>query len=167
MTDAAEPAREAPPRPKNPVELRLELPAVHAAARMARHLVRTFARSGGIVGRDLDNLVLVASELLGNAVDHGGGGAAMVEEDLDKPVRMGLFMRVSSVSWELSVSDQGGGDPEVVDGFLHPDGLPDLEDDRGRGFFLMAQMVDDMSVDKSEDGLGLALKAVKRLGDDA
>ena len=41
------------------------------------------------------------------------------------------------------VDDQGGGDPEDLRGFVTPsDELPDLDDERGRGFFLMAQMVD-------------------------
>jgi anti-sigma regulatory factor (Ser/Thr protein kinase) len=39
------------------------------------------------------------------------------------------------------------------------DGIPDLEDERGRGFFLLVQMVDTLSVEKSRDGLGLEFEA--------
>jgi len=142
-----------------PQELRLDLPAVHSAARMARHLVRQFARAGGLVGTELDQLVLVADELLSNAVDHGGGGAARSEAELERPVRMSMVLGVSARGWEIHVADQGGGDPQVVDGLMHPEGLPDLEDERGRGFFLMAQMVDSLRVERSADGLGLELIA--------
>jgi anti-sigma regulatory factor (Ser/Thr protein kinase) len=70
-----------------PQELRLDLPAVHSAARMARHLVRQFARAGGLVGSELDQLVLVADELLSNAVDHGGGAANRTLHSSAQPVR--------------------------------------------------------------------------------
>ena len=40
-------------------------------------------------------------------------------------------------------------------------GLPDLEDERGRGFFLLMQMVDELRVDRTADGSGLLFIAVK------
>lgn len=143
------------------LELRLDLPAVHSAARMARHLIRPFAKSGGIAGAELDNLILVAAELLGNAVDHGGGEAALTAAELDRSVRMVLVLGVQAGRWEIAVTDEGGGDPAVVDALIHPDGMPDLEDERGRGFFLIAQMVDEISVKRSESGDGLQLTAVR------
>jgi len=148
---------------ESPQELRLDLPAAHSAARMARHLVRQFARSGGLAGAALDNLVLIADELLTNAVDHGGGNGSMEETDLAHPVRMNLSLVVSALDWEVRVSDQGGGDPRAVDALIHPRDIPDLENERGRGFFLMAQMVDTLEVKRSDDGLGLVLIARKRL----
>jgi serine/threonine-protein kinase RsbW len=143
-------------------ELRLDLPAAHVAARMARHLVRQFARSGGVSGSELDNLVLIADELLSNAVDHGGGNGSMEEADLERPVRMGLALALHREGWEIRVSDQGGADPVEIDALVHPTDLPDLENERGRGFFLLAQMVDSLEVRRSEDGLGLLLIARRR-----
>lgn len=143
-------------------ELVLDLPAVHAGARLARHLIRPFAKSVGIAGRELDHLVLVASELIGNAVDHGGGEAAM--DAGQHEMRMKLALEVSQSDWRLSVSDQGGGEPEVLRELIEPEGLPDLEDERGRGFFLIQEMVDSITVEKSEDGSGLRLVAERRHG---
>lgn len=146
-----------------PQELRLDLPAAHSAARMARHLVRQFARTGGLPESEMDQLTLVADELLTNAVDHGGGGAALEESDHAEPSRMQMLLYVSHDAWEMRVADQGGGDPEVVRAMIAPpDGLPDLEDERGRGFFLMAQLVDSLEVRRSEDGLGLEMIARRR-----
>lgn len=146
-----------------PQELRLDLPAAHSAARMARHLVRQFARAGGLPESELDQLTLVADELLTNAVDHGGGGAALEESEMSAPTRMHMLLFVSANSWEMRVADQGGGDPEVVRSMIAPeDGLPDLEDERGRGFFLMAQMVDSLEVRRSDDGRGIELIAKRK-----
>jgi len=143
--------------------LRLELPAAHTDVRIARNLVRRFARMLEMKERELEQLVLVVSELLANAIDHGGGGAAMSPSELAGDVRMGCVLRVSEEGWELSVSDQGGGDAEEVRRLIEPpDGLPDLEDDRGRGFFLLATMVDELEVQPSEAGDGLTFTARRR-----
>ena len=147
-----------------PRELKLDLPAVHAGARLARHLLRPFARSNGITGRDLDGLLLVAEELLTNAVDHGGGKSAFSESDLVEPVRMSMRLLISKGTWEMSVSDQGGGDPATIQRFLDPNELPDLEDERGRGFFLLNSMVEQLTVKKSEDGKGIVVIALSHYG---
>lgn len=145
-----------------PQQLSLDLPAVHSAARMARHLVRQFARTKRIVGGELDNLLLVGDELFTNVVDHGGGNAAMEESELEKPVRMKMLLEVGANEWVMYVSDEGGGDPEMIDELIHPKGLPNLEDERGRGLFLIAQMVDSLQVRRSDNGLGLTFTARKR-----
>ena len=144
-----------------PRELQLDLPAVHSAVRMARHIVRTFA-SEWVHDEELETLELVASELLSNAVDHGGGHSAMEESELEEPVRMLLSLRVSRAQWHLEVGDQGHGDPAQVERLLHPDGLPDLEDERGRGFFLLSSLVDSIAVRPNSDGVGLTLSATRR-----
>jgi anti-sigma regulatory factor (Ser/Thr protein kinase) len=148
-----------------PRELKLDLPAVHSGARLARHLIRPFARSNGVTGRSLDSLLLVAEELLTNAVDHGGGHAAVDETELSEPVRMSTKVTISRGHWEIRVADQGGGDPRVLEAMLDPDRVPDLDDERGRGFFLLSRMVDRLTVEKSEDGKGIVVIAVKRYGE--
>ena len=139
----------------------LELPAAHSAARMACHLVREFATEGGIRGKEVETMVLVTSELLSNAVDHGGGGAAMVEEDLAEPVQMTLEVTLLEDRWEIAVSDQGGGDPAEVRSLLGR-GMPDLEDERGRGLFLLESMLTSLGVDRSLDGKGIVVTAIRR-----
>jgi len=145
-------------------EMTLDLPAVHRGVRLARNVVRHFTRMWGMADGDVESLVLVVSELLANTIDHGGGGKAMTESDLDSDVRMKLSFEIGDETWTLRVSDQGGGDPVEVRRLIEPDGLPDLEDERGRGFFLLAQMVDRLEVERSPDGLGLTLIATKALG---
>jgi len=145
--------------------LRLELPATHRAVRVARHMVRHFARLEGVAGEELETLTLVASELLGNAVDHGGGGAAMEEDDHAVPVAMDMELGLTGTGWTLAVTDRGGGDPEELRSLFSGDGVPDLEDERGRGFFLLRQLVDRIDVERSADGAGLTLVAVREHGE--
>lgn len=162
-----EPDAGAPPEglgedPARPQELRLDLPCAHSASRMGRQVLRRFAERRGLPHDELATLEFVTSELLSNAVDHGGGEAAMDEEDLAGDARMQLAFVLRDGAWELSVSDAGGGDPEDLRPFLASDELPDLEDERGRGFYLMARMVEELTVDRSADGRGLVFVARNR-----
>jgi anti-sigma regulatory factor (Ser/Thr protein kinase) len=147
-----------------PHELSLDLPAAHSAERMARTVLRQFARREGVAKPEVETLEFVASELLSNAVDHGGGGRAMEESDLPHRVRMKLFVAVSASGWRMQVSDEGGGDPDEIAPLLSQRDMPDLEDERGRGFFLLAQMVDSLAVARSADGRGLVFTAMKLYG---
>ena len=150
------------PPPERPRELRLDLPAAHSAERMARSVLRQYAQREGVAEREIDTIEFVASELLSNAVDHGGGNHAMEESDLPGEVRMTLVFEVRAGGWEMRVGDQGGAKPEDVEHLLERSEMPDLEDERGRGFFLLQQMIDELRVEASEDGKGLTFVAVRR-----
>ena len=146
-----------------PHELRLDLPAAHSAQRIARSLVRLFARSEGVTAGEIEHIEFIASELLANAVDHGGGQRAMEEEDRPGDVRMSLMLFVRPDGWELEVGDQGEGNLEEVQALIATED-PDLEDERGRGFFLLRGMLDSLTVARSEDGRGLVFRAVRSNG---
>jgi anti-sigma regulatory factor (Ser/Thr protein kinase) len=143
-------------------ELALDLPAAHRGVRVARNVVRHFARMEGVKDGEIDQLVLIVSELLANAIDHGQAKPAMTENDLENDARMKLVLAIGEVEWHLAVSDEGGGDPARVRAVIRAAQLPDLEDERGRGLFLMRQMVDSMEVDPSADGRGLTFRIVRR-----
>jgi anti-sigma regulatory factor (Ser/Thr protein kinase) len=151
-------------RVAGPHEIELDIPAAHSAERLARAVLSQFARGEGVEGAEIDTLEFVASEMLSNAVDHGGGGAAMEESDLPGPVRILLTLRIEAGGWELRVADQGGGEPEDVAGLIDDCELPDLDDERGRGFFLLRQMLSGLRVEKSADKKGLTFVASRRYG---
>ncbi len=142
-------------------ELSLDLPAAHSAERMARTVLRQFARRESVAKTEIETLEFVASELLSNAVDHGGGERAMDEADLPRRVRMKLFVTVDANGWRMQVSDEGGGDPKDVERLIGQNEMPDLDDERGRGFFLLSQMLESLAVEKSADGRGLVFTAVR------
>lgn len=139
-------------------DLQLELPASHESVRVARRLVGFLARTSGVPRAQVDELRLVVSELLGNAVDHGGGGGAMF--DRDAVCVMGLRLAVSATSWTLEVSDCGRGKLEELQAHIGNE-LPDLEDERGRGFFLLEQMLDSLTVCASAHGGGFTFTAIR------
>jgi len=153
------PIRESRDRPH---ELRLDLPAAHSAERMARSVLRRFAQGEGVAPPEIETMELVASELLSNAVDHGGGNSAMEESDRPGDVRMSLVLAIRAGGWTLEVGDQGGGDPRDVESLLSRKEPPDLEDERGRGFFLLVGLLESLTVARSADGLGLVFRAVRR-----
>jgi anti-sigma regulatory factor (Ser/Thr protein kinase) len=143
-------------------ELSLDLPAVHRGVRVARNVVRHFARMQGVPDREVEYVMLVVSELLANAIDHGGGDAALTEAESGATSRMNLRFLVRPERWSLRVTDEGGGDPEEVRKLCESCEMPDLEDDRGRGLFLLSQMVDSMDIRRSESGDGLTIEAARR-----
>ena len=145
-------------------ELSLDLPAAHRGVRVARNVLRRFARLVGEVEEEVEVLVLVGSELLANAIDHGGGGAAMTEEELRSPARMRLTIVLEPEGWTLSVSDEGSGDPKAVRNLFERATNEDLENDRGRGLYLLRELVDEVSVETGRDGRGLTVRAKKRRG---
>lgn len=144
---------------ERPHELRLDLPAAHSAERLARAVMRKFVQGEGVPDCELDSLEFVASELLSNAVDHGGGGSAMEESEAPAHVRVLFVLRVEPGAWEMRVSDQGGGDPARVQALIDDQDLPGPEDERGRGFFLLKSMLEILQVERSEDGQGLVFIA--------
>ena len=145
-----------------PHELRLDLPAAHSAERLARAVMRKFLQHEGVPETEYDTLDFVSSELLSNAVDHGGGNSAMEEKDAPPNVRVQFQLRVEQGGWEMRVSDQGGGDPARVQALIADPDLPGPEDERGRGFFLLNSMLAALIVERSEDGKGLVFIAQKR-----
>ena len=145
-----------------PHELRLDLPAAHSAERLARAVMRQFVQHEGMPADEVDALEFVASELLSNAVDHGGGHSAMEEDDAPPEVRVQFQLKLRPDGWEMRVTDQGGGDPERVQALIEDPDLPGPDDERGRGFFLLKSMLEEIKVERSDDGQGLVFIARQR-----
>lgn len=153
-----------PQQPQGPPRrLALDLPAVHAAVRQARNAVRTFAKFDGMTADECEHLTLVVAELLSNAVDHGGGQGAVELADRTDDVRMLLDLELTAEHWIVTVRDEGEGDAAKLAPKLADDDEPDLLDDRGRGLFLMQQMVDELTVGPRKDRGGLVVRATKRV----
>jgi anti-sigma regulatory factor (Ser/Thr protein kinase) len=144
------------------LELALDLPAAHAQVVVARKALRVFARMQGLEAGDVDPIQLVASELLANAVDHGGGDAAL--DASGGELRMRLEFRIEPEAWTLVVADAGDGDPEKLSAQFAEGGIPDLEDERGRGLFLMRELVDRIDVSAGLGGRGVRVEVRRQHG---
>ncbi len=149
-------------RSADSIELKLSMQAHHEAARSGRQRARDFASTEGMDASEVERLEFVVGELLSNAVDHGGGERAMDGRDCDPGggIQMHLELRISKAGWLLRVEDEGGGDPECLRPLVQDTGeLPDLEDERGRGFFLLLGMLTSLKVESARTGKGIALIA--------
>lgn len=128
------------------------LPATHAAGRMARRVAQEYAATRGVVGDELERLTFVVGELLDNAIDHGGGGAARSQAELGSEVEVRLELGVESERWDVVVDDQGDGDPSSLAAHLaEAADMPAPEDPRGRGLLLLKMMVDELRVEPAPE----------------
>ena len=153
-------------RAEDGAHLRLEFVAAHVVGRRARTELREFGSLKGMSGRALETLEFVAGELIDNAIDHGGGGGAREACDAREDAQVDTHLHVGADRWVLTVADSGGAlDLELQErigesasGALAPLG------ERGRGLFLLSEMVDDMDVCAREGGRGVIFRVEKAYG---
>ncbi len=107
------------------VPLRLLLDPVPASGAAARRAVASWIQTH-LPSAPLDDLVLLTSELVTNAVRHGAGQVGVAVSDLGDAVR-------------IAVSDRGERLPEPR--------TPDEDDPSGRGFVLVAALARAWGVD--------------------
>lgn len=142
-----------------PPRIELRLPATHRFTRLGRRVVERLAERQGYEPRRVEELSLIASELLSNCVDHA--------QPSGEPLWMQLAIAFQPTGWELEVVDQGGGDAERLNAALAAPLEPaladlDLDQERGRGLLLLRSLVDHLEASPSADGRGLRLAASKR-----
>jgi len=137
--------------------IELELPAAHAYASVGRRVVSRLVEERGLPERQQEVIALTASELLSNAVDHGGGDAAM--EAAETEARMEMHFELGERGWSLAVSDAGAGDAAQLTELLEGDPFAALEDERGRGLMLLRDLVDELEVRDNPAGTGLTVIA--------
>lgn len=112
----------------------IDLCGFKAPQSVARRVVRT-ALAGKVDGEYLDDVVLVADELVGNAVEHAGEVLALV---------------IDIYSWGVAVQvrDRGGEAGEVPE---KPPAAAE-DDERGRGLFLVDALASAWGVQRDSAG---------------
>lgn len=147
-------------------QLSLDVPATHAAGRMARRVAHEYLASTGLEGVELEQAVFVLGELLDNAIDHGGGGAARDSSEVEEPARVHLEVESAGGAWRVAVEDEGDGDPAVLEAMLGGEGaMPDLDDPRGRGLLLLQAFVDRVRVTAATSGRGVRIEVARERGE--
>lgn len=139
---------------------RLEFPPRSAVLRQLRADVRAATARLGAETAVCDTAALVVDELVNNAIEHG---AAYRRRGLDLAVQVGL--RGGRVQLEFFDREM----PAAAVGELAAalteaaNGLPALENERGRGLFLLTVYLDELHAEQgAEGGLRLAGLVVRR-----
>jgi anti-sigma regulatory factor (Ser/Thr protein kinase) len=115
-----------------PLATRVALVPSAESAAAARHTLHNLLASVGVSGELGETAVLLANELVINAVEHTGGAA-------------GLHAVVSPEAIRLEVLDSS---PELPE----PNPSPTLLDERGRGLLLVSALASRWGTDPIPDG---------------
>jgi anti-sigma regulatory factor (Ser/Thr protein kinase) len=127
-----------------------------------RRAVRERLGPVGLVGSDLDRLILVLDEIVGNSIEHGrqyrvSGDVLSVRLLVDRSGRVDVEFHDPSVPVEVA-------DDLRREFRRHDNGdtTPPVHNERGRGLFLIAEAFDTLQVDRGPNGRGLLLRGVLR-----
>jgi PAS domain S-box-containing protein len=125
--------------------LHFHLPLDPARLLRARHRIRDYLHACAADPAAVEDVVLAIQEAMTNAVAHSGA-----REDLEVDIEF------SGVDLVAQIRDRGAGFD--IAGF-DPGRRPSLDEPRGRGLYLMAQLMDEVALSAGD---GLTVKAVKR-----
>ena len=128
--------------------LRIDLatPFGRRVVRSTRKAVRAVAEEWGFSEGAIREIELCFSEALQNAMDHGTGTAAVVHTENE----------FSDDGLRIVIEDPGAGQgncEQLKDVFERAEASPpDAEEERGRGLYLIRNLMDDVSIHCMEGG---------------
>jgi anti-sigma regulatory factor (Ser/Thr protein kinase) len=106
--------------------------------RPIRHFVSALCALAKYSEDETESIALVTTEILNNSIEHGAKGP----DD-----EIGMTMTVTSERFRCEVVDPGkGGDVFAKAAISRAGRMPDLEEPRGRGLFLIKSYMDEMTV---------------------
>ena len=138
-----------------PDSLRITVPTDLAFVRPVRKMVEALLGAQGWAEDDVDDIALVVTEVIQNAIEHGSRGRG--DEQVD------IWCSPGQGSIEIEVRDPGTGkDPqEAIDRDVT---LPvPLDAERGRGLFLIGRLCDEFQREILETG-GMRVRVSKSVG---
>jgi len=139
----------------DPYDWSLRIPNRLDLLSSVRALVGSTCELHGVEGDAREELLLAVSELVNNAIEHvrGKGDGGFHEVSLRFGIAAGRAVG--------AVVDEGEGG--IAQGSFDGAGMPALDDDRGRGLFLIKAYVDDVRV-TAIPGVGTEIRFEKRVG---
>ena len=106
--------------------------------RPIRHFVSALCALAKYPEDETESIALVTTEILNNSIEHG---AKSQDDEID------MTMTVTSQLFRCEVVDPGkGGDAFARAAVVRAGKMPDLEEPRGRGLFLIKSYMDEMTV---------------------
>ena len=106
--------------------------------RPIRHFISALCALAEYDEDETESIALVTTEILNNSIEHG---ARTPEDEID------VTMTVTADLFRCEVLDPGKGGPTFASQALDRAGqMPDLEEPRGRGLFLIKNYMDELTV---------------------
>ena len=106
--------------------------------RPVRHFISALCNLAGYEEEETESIALVTTEILNNSIEHGS------RDPLDL---IGVELLVTGETFRFEVTDSGRGGPAFASGALDRAAqMPDLEQPRGRGLFLILRYMDELDV---------------------
>ena len=139
---------------------RLSFPPSQVALRQLRADVRAATATLGAEARIGDTVALVVDELVNNAIEHG---AAYRSRGLDLAVQVGVVAgRITVEFFDQEMPEATV--RELADALSQAAaGMPSLENERGRGLFLLSVYLDELRAEVAPGG-GLRLAGLVSCG---
>jgi len=127
--------RSAPPGPGT---ITLTFSANMRFVRPVRHFISALCTLAEFTEEETDSIALVTTEILNNSIEHGSRGP----QD-----EIGVTLEVTPKLFRCIVVDAGrGGDGFARSALGRSKQMPDLEEPRGRGLFLIRTNMDELDV---------------------
>lgn len=106
--------------------------------RPVRHFISALCTLASYDEEETESIALVTTEILNNSIEHGAQNAT---DEID------VSMRVTAEMFHFEVTDPGaGGEPFASHALERSKQMPDLEQPRGRGLFLIRNYMDHLEV---------------------
>ena len=124
--------------------IEINLPSKIGYERVAMASLAALARMGGLASARIEDLKSAVAEACINAMQHGNKWRP--------EARVVVHMNLSDDRFIISVSDQGGGIPEVPE---YPGVTKIIEENaspRGLGVFMIQHLVDEVRFNETADG---------------
>ena len=119
-------------------EVSLSFSANMRYVRPVRHFISSLCAMAGYEEDETESIALVTTEILNNSIEHGTSGH---EEEIE------VSLHVDSSIFRFEVLDPGrGGEDFAKTARQKSSKMPDLEEPRGRGLFLIQAFMDEMDV---------------------
>jgi anti-sigma regulatory factor (Ser/Thr protein kinase) len=131
----------------------LSLPFGRKTVRSARKAIGVVAREWRFTDQACREIELCFSEALQNAMDHGSCGKGLVR----------ILCKITDRSLKIVIEDPGAGEGDIQAlqaAFESEEEVPQLENERGRGIYLIRKLMNSASMECLDQG-GIRIIMVK------
>ncbi|MBI3817303.1 MAG: ATP-binding protein [Planctomycetes bacterium] len=125
------------------MKLQLDVIGTYEAVVAARGKMLAWLELGGATEQAVSEMALVITEICNNAVEHGSA-------TLEEPMRLTAGLQNGILNLEVIELSGDSVDP-ISQALLESFGEPSLDDERGRGLFLIRIYVDELQIETTDN----------------